>query len=863
MPRRINLQFEGGVSRIRGAEDLNYNRPYDLNNARVEDRDVVVALRAGSEGPLIGGCKPWFKLNDSFITCRDCVNDADFHNGRLYAVGCNGDCPETSPPTCGRIQVFPECYVPSSNNDYERAEIDVPRVLQVTVIQQCGGVPVGEGVADGSFVTYLLIPVNEHDEAGEWAYAYYQNTTGGDCNVELEILANSLTHKVEIYRSAAFDSLTGRPSGLDTTCGVKQYYRIGEATQGVCAGVPVLGCDDHVATYYDLDQDLDANCDLVSDPGNTARIYSASIGDGSALVGQTLYFTKTLGTFPQAGFPFVITGGGISYVTVGTTFDYYPEIAVVGTSQDQEGGCNIVFEDFAEFVICDPGSEPDQGELGFRFLDDNCILANADEGNTCFPSQPVLSRTRNVHDSSQAYKGFCASAVHNDAGTMMYGGVRWPTKEVDVGLLETGGGVDLIIQYEYHTPKGEVCGPQLQLMDVRRLVVEFGGSETALLVWRQDTLGQYRLIERISSIDGGRYVSSCGTCFTFDFSSSPQPSIQAQAGPCEAQDCIEEGNAVFLGASLRPLEITYEQFRVPAKEEVRAIVPARLAEEEDLRSYTFYVMTDRSLYVGRRDGRAVTLESLSANFGVAQGFDGQALVCPVRYGVVLHGTDNHLYYMTGRQLTALDTSTVEHEDRSSFLDLWDDVYDFAYHVRFGELWVATDTGVWVFGLDRRSGWVANYNLNGVDGQVKRIFYDPDETLNGEVGHMLFGDRVEQGTGGTYYMDNSGAYLADPSVTTQFLQDDPRRTAYDRMEVVYRHMPLTRLPGGAGVIRMEVTESVRDVSIDSAHQRQRSYNIDPETPYYNRLHGGAHQFTFAEFEEVSYVEFMSDRKAGNN
>lgn len=892
MPRRINWQPSGGISRIRGVEEVSFTRPYNLQNVRVEARDVAVALREGAEGPLIGGCKPWFKVNSNYIHCSNCVNAGDYHNGLLYTAGCGSNCLIDG---CGSLQVYPPSFVPGSDVDGERPENQPPRITSSQTVATPGTAPDDEGVPDNHFVTYLLIPLNDRGEAGEWHYVHFANDSGVRKNPTLSFTATESTYQVLIYRTAQLGIDTGQPNpqlGLSKPCGPRQFYQIESLSNSQCS-VLVGGCQSFVIDHFEFAPAFDGTCTHTNDPGNTFNIYLQGAPDLTAFSGSTfdLYFTKSFGPTAAPGTPYnIISGTAGGVLTMTDSFNYYNDL--VQFFYNLGGSCDTIFEEFGEVLICDRATPPGSSEVGYQVVDKNCIDINISEQfqtatvsvpdtpavgettttqsiteNPCFPSQPTLNRSRNVHTFvSDAYKGFCAKAMLNDAGTMMYGNVTWPTKEVIVGYINQGNttGRDIRVQYEYEVEGAKLYGPVTEYTDVDHLIVEIGGAETAVLIYAEDGGSVFRLVERVVTNEVGRYISSCDTCFTFDHDESPIPTAEAvtQYAPT---DCINEKSVVFFAESQRPLEVTYQQFSLPKDEEVRVLSPARLAEEEDIRSYNFYIATDKNIYVASRSGDAATYEQIGSGFGVNTGFDQQPLWTPVRYGVVFYGTDDHLYYLTGRQVTPLDLEVNENSDREALLDLWNFVYDIAYHVRFGEVWVSTDTGIWVTGLDRRDGWIAQYNLQDPGGRKRRLFYDESLSSNGELGHMIVGDSVDQTTGETTIMDNSGQYLVDPSITTQFLQDDPRRTIWGRGEPIFEHMPTDRLPNGSGINRMTVTESVKPPSTDTnlTHVYSRSFLVDPYTPFYPRLSGHGHQFTFTEFSELSYVEFLSDRRGGNN
>ena len=232
----------------------------------------------------------------------------------------------------------------------------------------------------------------------------------------------------------------------------------------------------------------------------------------------------------------------------------------------------------------------------------------------------------------------------------------------------------------------------------------------------------YVLWETLKPDQNGRYVSekqNAGQRYTFNSQSEdfdiltasdyqdPVPLGEIPTG----QDTIRNESIAYLSETNAPWSVTYDSFIVPDSAEIRAIVPSRIEEIEQLTSYSFYVLTDTAVYVGSRSGRDVALVGVESSMGVALGGDNQPLVTPVKSGIVFYGTDNNLYYVTGRQVSKLSYEvTGNRED-----PLWDGVTDIGYDADEDWLYLVTsdntaaDSDAYIYDFNTQR-WIGAYDV---------------------------------------------------------------------------------------------------------------------------------------------------------
>jgi len=239
--------------------------------------------------------------------------------------------------------------------------------------------------------------------------------------------------------------------------------------------------------------------------------------------------------------------------------------------------------------------------------------------------------------------------------------------------------------------------------------------------------GQFQHYRRlVPSIYGGAYLTDDATTgkstFIFDADSFTRDDFIETTESRATVKYVTESDKVFFSNTNRPLEMTFSQFETPGGSVVRGIWRARLAEEEGLRAYNFYVGTEKGIFVINPDvtNRTMSLQAVTTAFGIALGPTKKPIRTLITQGAVIYGTDGLLHILSGRQEQAV-------VPRGS--EPWDDVRGLAFLPRQEYIYISTDTGLWAFDLQRQ-GIVAQYDLNATTVLYDRardeiITYDQD------------------------------------------------------------------------------------------------------------------------------------------
>lgn len=220
------------------------------------------------------------------------------------------------------------------------------------------------------------------------------------------------------------------------------------------------------------------------------------------------------------------------------------------------------------------------------------------------------------------------------------------------------------------------------------------GIETSTGDFALSTESTWRLYRRVVPSPEGAYLRD-GSMLVFNITDYEVEDAAAEGEDIQWTDRIYEPSKVFYSAVNRPMEMTYEQFRVPEGSEVRALLPARLAEEEGLRAYRFYVGTDQSLYVAQPGEGGVTTDAVTTSFGISVDIAQVPIATSVPGGILMAGTNGRLYYVRGRSGVSPTSGIVPIGSEP-----WDFVLDLAYNPEAERLWIAANNGVWGYEFDR-------------------------------------------------------------------------------------------------------------------------------------------------------------------
>lgn len=87
------------------------------------------------------------------------------------------------------------------------------------------------------------------------------------------------------------------------------------------------------------------------------------------------------------------------------------------------------------------------------------------------------------------------------------------------------------------------------------------------------------------------------------------------SGPYPVTDYVEERDVAYLSRQNRPREVTAATFATPSGRGIVALAPAQV-RAEDNQTVDFYAFTDREVYYGARSGEVVPLREVSRTYGV-------------------------------------------------------------------------------------------------------------------------------------------------------------------------------------------------------------------------------------------------------
>lgn len=258
-------------------------------------------------------------------------------------------------------------------------------------------------------------------------------------------------------------------------------------------------------------------------------------------------------------------------------------------------------------------------------------------------------------------------------------------------------------------------------------VDESSGTFTFYMLWESiglDSNGRYRSAKQDPR---QHYTFNARTTQDF-FDSQDYANSQAFATIPDGVWSVREKSFVYMSEQNAPWEITLDGFAIPDSSEIVAIAPSRIEEVEQLTAYSFYVFTTNGIYVGLRENREVSLTSINAVIGLQTGNSGQPLVEPVKGGVVFFGTDDALYFLTGRSLQKLSYPVQE---------LFTTVNDMGYDPTEDFLYVFSGSGVYIYDFNR-SMWMGNYSEFQpiVDYKCQFVFdteVDGTEIANDQIG----------------------------------------------------------------------------------------------------------------------------------
>jgi hypothetical protein len=704
------IKFLKGVNRLRNAP---LDAPRNLRNCRINRFGELVSMRQGliGGGTYPNGNKPWIPVEYSdgsvdWLTASDNVDDYVKHAGRTYVTGrdshvfrrydADGVTTEEEPPIIFAASAgFWMKYADGTHTgeDYAFDHVWKEFTPEDHDIR---------GVTMGTVVDYRLIPYNRYGEAGP-AYdvsflAVHDSYTEGfdPTNVDaaipqIDMYISTNVAYVEVYRTVE-RLIENWDFGIQQILNQFEDSPIGEGFKDI---------------RKEVLEKVSRQLDQLSDAQNVGAFFYESRFESRHNAEPTFGDGVLMAITPSAYWPNPILGR--------------------------------------------PGFE----NIG-PILDKNISTWGYELTGFSVPTGDV-DRDENIFTGPKIIKPMTSKVAFKHADRALWGNVNLPTKQAipnvmlnDLGVVQDRFGdtfdsstpPDIILQYEYETKDGPVHGLPYYEDGVYVASAPYRG-ESALLVWVHDGT-DYRLWERIKPDSNLRYITKYqkdwGADGTTDDTKTFQPSVlesfvslafedtdlialnalysESIYGPYEPTDYILQEELILMSEQFRPMEHTYLGAPTPDSRPVRAIVGARLAEEESIRAYDFYVMTDRNVYVCRREEDTLFFDTVMAGVGVAYNDDDLPMAVEVLDGAAMVGTDGRVYYLSGRGFQRLDMEIP---------DLFTDVQDIAFDPKNNELvihnyaTVFTDDAFWIYNFDDQ-GWIAERDASQNSERVTDIDY---------------------------------------------------------------------------------------------------------------------------------------------
>lgn len=408
---------------------------------------------------------------------------------------------------------------------------------------------------------------------------------------------------------------------------------------------------------------------------------------------------------------------------------------------------------------------------------------------------------------------------------MMYGAPQWPLKPVQFAFADHSTYVDAngdttsstkLYAYEYNvaSEEGKIYGPSTQITTTtgyRPYPVWQG--EQAVGLW---TGGGTSLAMRVTTNTNGVYYRD--TEYEYPFVNTN--SAKDYPDSVNVKKWVQEPNVVLLSERFRPLEVTFEdQYEIPEGEKIRAFSPARLAEDDSIANYSFYIFTNEGVHSGDLTDDAaqtyrvntVGVKTHRVNPDNAPIYE-KSLYQVTKYGTAYIGTDHRVYHLRGRKFNALDSAVpnIWYSDLSepqfadveyqaiynNYSDVWSQVggfdgdktltpYDISYDENRDQIMVATLDNVWIFDFDQK-GWVGNYNVAGVEN----LRYIGDLEDPNTATHRAVMAHKNPGSSAEYVLLNEdGEPLTDNAVVTNPILRSPNESKI--REVTADYDPLSR------------------------------------------------------------------------
>lgn len=820
MPRKRELRsidLKQGVSRIKGAPITSL---YDATNARIRKDLRLSKLGAPSVATpdITEANKPYYEWNDYVLDNNNRGNSFTDEDGNTFQEFLSMDAFDSKLFASTRfrnVSLVDFYKIVSMDRNYDsdtdatvNISTDMPCIIDDPVATALS-LDVYDGIDPGDLTiitgskphsviyrSFIAVPYNAKGEAGPWRYFggrtdmyTVQDKLTMPQHLEIVFPVNEATVRVELYSSTNQD---------------KYGYTHAE------------GFSFYSMTYYDLKE------------ANTQK-------------DDQFYFVANIEADHDSSGNKEIRYVHATSIITDVQWAFYKSQAGIGEVDVLEYGLP-------------PGSWTPPDAPAFKELD--LIAPSYIGGVSSFPLLDLRRIYGSYKDYSppHGYFGIGAKTMLNDGGTMLYGNVTVPTREPkeNVGNWRTstvpGFFAHVYLQFEYEDENGDPYYSNVSQLANTEILKVFWNGEKALLVFA-DFGGGTVLWERIEPNAEGlyqtKYKDSQGKTIndTFYYDAVQDKVLEATAF-YTATLYKNFPNGVLLATAGKPREITFDTFSTPDDTEIIGIYPTRLAEQEALKSYSFFVFTDKNILIYDREGRDVVLvENMTRDLECKQN-GTLPIVTNVKEGLVFVDVNNHVYFSSGRQYTRLDL-----ELPSYFKDIKDLSYDPLENI----LYVLEGTHrIWMYDFDFGK-WVGSYKTDN-ENILHTIFYSHKEQ---DVISLV--ESNESGNLFNYIYDEKGTdYTARPKtkITTQPFDATGKELYIKELQISYDKdgyhnydkdswATLRHSVRGDKILDPEETNG----GIDLKYAISRNNSVNPT------LVGRGHQFTLADFDELIDFEII--------
>lgn len=452
-------------------------------------------------------------------------------------------------------------------------------------------------------------------------------------------------------------------------------------------------------------------------------------------------------------------------------------------------------------------------------------VAGNEDAPGAFNPENINFLTNGVSSSNNEHTQFGANTVRNDGGRVLWGNVRLRPKRPQTMTYERNSdGHNLKLQYEYKIGPTSYYGPVTILPEAETIRVPYEGAD-ALHIFVQDEDAQpavyihYAVLKTPDS--KGFYIEEehdnpSARNATFSRNKNTGPALEYGTAPRQGtfteSTWLDYEFQVFMSEPFRPREITSAPVQLSPDEKIKLISTARI-QEDDTRSFEFYILTQSSIYYAQRIEADIAITPIQTTYGIATDVDDYPIYTKTDFGLAFYSTSNRLILLDARKVIELDTRVVGPQVNVS---LYTDIVSLAYHSEDNQLWVSTDTGLWCYDMVL-GRWIGNY----------------DET------NQQIGDALEFGTeNNKVYIKVSGSQksippipvlssikpvytVGNPEVFTSVLSDEDDLVNLHKLIIDYE--PITNTICTVKIINISRNlDEIEEVDVTFTPIKRRSY-----------------------------------------